>query len=168
MIRFVVRLALSGAVGVAIFGMVLPASAGAQTYGGPTPSLSVGSPAAGGTTIVGGSGFGPNTSVSVTIFSTPVLLATVVADANGSVSQSVQIPSGPGFGPGTSHTIQLSGTSPSGAAMVESLALTLAGTSSGGLPLTGHDILPYSVGALALIGVGAAIVVSVKRRPSTV
>jgi LPXTG-motif cell wall-anchored protein len=84
---------------------------------------------AGGTITVTGSGFIDGENVSITLHSTPVTLATVVADASGDISKSVNIPSDTPLGV---HSIVLLGGT-SGATATASLTVSAAssGTTDG-------------------------------------
>lgn len=82
----------------------LPASDGALTVASTTL-------AAGGSTTVSGSGFAPQTPVTVGMYSTPVKLATATTDANGSFSTTVQVPKG---APAGQHTFVAIGATADG------------------------------------------------------
>ena len=98
-------------------------------------SFSAPSQAAPGETItINAHGFQPGEAVEVWLLSTPVLLATVQADANGSVSTMVTIPSG--TTPGSHHIElrgELSGTFASALTVTEALAGTGANIGSSAL-----------------------------------
>ena len=83
------------------------------------------------------SGFKANSSVEVWAFSTPKLLKTFTTDASGILDGSVTMPAAIGNG---THTLQVEGTTTSGAAQAISFAVTVAGSSASGttpLPFTG-------------------------------
>ena len=87
------------------------------------------------------SGFGPDETVQIWLHSTPVKLATVTADANGSIRQTVTIPSGTDIG---AHKIEARGAT--------SGSVYAALTVTDGLAVTGFD--STSIGA---VGVGASV-----------
>lgn len=117
----------------------------------PTISVtpSAGSVEAGDSIGVTAEGFQPGEQVTVVLHSTPVLLTTVTADAQGRVNTKVTIPSGTAVG---SHTLVVTGaTGATGSAPITVLA---AGTLSG----TGFDAVTEAGIALALLIMGGALV----------
>ncbi len=92
----------------------------------PTPtgrSPSQGTPTAGGTLSVSGSGFKPNATVATAMYSTPQVLAVGQADASGTFSTTVTIPAGT-TGP---HTLLMSGEAPTGTSpRILTAAITVA------------------------------------------
>lgn len=113
------------------------------------------------------SGFKPGSTVQISIHSTPVLLATATADANGNVDVTVKIPTG--FVPGSTHQIVASGSSPTGAPVNDTVNVTLAG-GGGALPFTGAEVVTVGVTGIALLGVGGFLVFAArwKRRTAPV
>ena len=75
------------------------------------PTVSTTTPTAGGTMAISGNGFAAGATLTVTLHSDPVVLATVAADAGGAYSVVVTIPAG--TTPGT-HQIVVSGLGPDG------------------------------------------------------
>lgn len=127
-------------------------------------------------------GFAPNSDVTITVYSDPLVIGTFAADANGSISQTWTVPSG--FAAGA-HTVVLSGRSIAGAvelsapitvgSLVQAVPTTAAPsttaavvTTSGNLPTTGSGLTqPLVVGAAVLVlGGGAAVAVSRQRARS--
>ena len=115
---------------------------------------------------VAGSGFEPGELVSVAVHSTTIALASVTADGTGTVVTTVTVPAT--LLPGA-HTITLSSASN---AVVFAFAVAAPPTGSGsgtggdsanGLPHTGGDSFPVGLLALALIGVGSAVVLAARR-----
>ena len=118
-------------------------------------------------------GFKPNSDVTITVFSDPLVIGTFAADANGSISKTWTVPSG--FAAGA-HTVVLTGQSIAGAVEL-SAPITVGSvvqntttaapttvavvTTSGSLPTTGSGLTqPLVVGATVLVlGGGAALVV---------
>jgi hypothetical protein len=96
------------------------------------------------TTTLTGSGFAPNSPVTVGIYSVPAALVSTTSDGAGDVSVEVTIPQGYSG----SHTLALSGIAPGGAARVLTLPVTVA--AAGTLPVTG----PPPVGLLVAVGLG--------------
>jgi Fibronectin type III domain len=101
--------------------------------------------APGGDVVVAGDGYAPYSSVTLTVYSTPILLATVTADGDGAFSQAVRVPAD--LEPGT-HSFVAAGVDPSGQPRSLRVDLTIAagsggggGGGSGGLPVTGPAIL---------------------------
>lgn len=144
--------------------LALPAVAGAQQYPPSVANLTVSdsTPGAGQQVSVTGSGFAPGANVVITFESTPVTLATVVADAAGAFTTVVTIPAN--ATPGT-HTINATGTGAGGGILVLSAQVTVGGTSGGTLAKTGgNGILPLLLVAAGLVLVGGVLIVSVRRR----
>lgn len=157
-LRLLLALTVIGLVGV------WPAAAGAANYstGGPL-GASTTNPGPGQTVTLTGSGFAPNSTVTIQIFSTPQTLATTTADATGRFSVQVTIPSG--FS--GAHTLEATGVAPDGATMVLSTPVTIGNSSSSGssgvMAFTGMDVMIPSVVALALIITGALLLASRRR-----
>jgi hypothetical protein len=115
---------------------------------------------------VGGDGFAPNSSVTLTAESNPIFLKTVVADAGGKFSTDVTIPAGLSG----SHNIVATGLDPSGQPHSQSslvfvqAATTTAAAPSGPLPFTGMNTeMLVAVAAVALL-LGTATVRGARRR----
>ena len=120
----------------------------------------------GGTVIIMGSGFIPNSTVTVTVASDPYVAGTPTADSSGSFTLSFAAPTEVG-----SHTITATdGTntlaipfevSAAGAATTGTPAVTPGGT----LPYTGSDSsLPLAQGGAMLVAAGAVTVFMVRKR----
>jgi hypothetical protein len=97
------------------------------TVDGPAPEVSTSTPTAGGTMTVSGSGFMPGATLTVQLFSTPVLLTTVVADGTGAYSVLVTIPADTAPG---SHEIVVSGLRPDGQMMRTVVPIEVAASAS--------------------------------------
>lgn len=156
------RLALVGsALGLALsIGFASPAAA----YGpsGTTLATNTSSIGPGGSLIVHGSGFVPNEEITLTLQSAPVILATTTADATGSFSTTVTIPSTTDPG---AHTIVATGaTGDSATTSITVTGAVVPIATSRGLAFTGADIAAVSaVGAVAL-GLGGFLILSSRRR----
>lgn len=143
--------------------LLAPASASAQT-GYQLDNISSSSSLPGGTITVYVNGFGPGTTVTITLESDPVVLATVAAGSDGVVNTTVTIPADTPLG---SHTIVVRGVDRDGNAKVVSFPITI-GTTSGGLPTTGANTgLGLAVAAIA-VGIGATLLTSTRRRSAPV
>lgn len=132
----------------------------------PTPGQSV--------TITCG-GYAAGAEVTFTFFSAPVVLGTAVADADGQVSLTAEIPSYASLG---AHTITASGAAAVGGTLTQTIHLTVVGagsadagtrvpgTVSGTLPTTGsNNSMPLArAGALLLAVGGVAVLVTRRRR----
>lgn len=114
--------------------------------------------AQGGSLQVAGGGFAPGSPVNVVVYSSPVKLATVLADASGNISTSVTLPSGLAIG---THTLQIQGVTSTGAPRVLERTISVAKTlpRTGALPLE----LDALVAALAVLGLAIRRVVSARR-----
>ena len=95
-------------------------------------------------------GFLPNANVTFVVYSEPVVLAEVTADATGTATASAQVPNLVG-----QHTLTAIGLSPNRDARLLSTQVEIVSTPSapGGLPATG-----VSIGLGAASGVGLLIV----------
>lgn len=118
-------------------------------------SLSAGSVKAGEFIAIDATGFLPNEEVTVTLHSTPVLLATLHADASGVLSAQVRIPADTEAG---SHTIIVEGAN--GATASAGLTVTAADDELSG---TGADSAGIAGIALLLLVAGAGAVVIARR-----
>ena len=98
-----------------------------------------------------GTGFAPNSTVTLWLFSQPVDLGEVTANAQGEVEVSVSLPAGVELG---EHTVQMAGVSAEGELRVLNVAIVVEeAPSAGALP-----ILPVAAGLLVLALVGAFLV----------
>lgn len=113
----------------------------------------------GGTVTVSGWGFTPGSSVEVWIHSSPTLLTTVTAGADGKVSATVTVPKDAQVG---AHTMKLVGRDTDGQPLTLSLALDV--TPVGQLAFTGRDSSPLLATGLALIVAGALLTEFTRRR----
>lgn len=147
------RLIANAAVAAAVVTTPLLVATGADAgpYDRSPVTVSDSQPAPGQAVRISAAGFRPNSKVTVSIRSTPVLLATVTADANGVADTSVQVPAS--FAPGSKHTFVLAGVDPAGQRVTRTLPVTLAGGSA--LPFTGVDAVGLTAAGLGLAGFGA-------------
>ena len=136
-----------------------PASADKLTL--PTGAKAAVSPGA--TMTLTGSGYLPNSTVSVIIYSSPQVLTSVITDATGSFTVTITVPKGLESG---QHTLVASGVDPSGAVRYVTLPVTVSGgtTGSGGLAYTGFDAALPLTGGLIAVAVGVALTVLARRR----
>ena len=125
-------------------------------------TLSPTSPKVGSMLTIDSTGWKPATDVTITLHSTPVVLATVTADANGNAHATGQIPSGTATG---AHTVELTGTDPAGAPRTVTTAITIsaAGGGGGSLPRTGAAIAALVLVGAVLFAIGAALSTARKR-----
>lgn len=151
-------------VGIAAAIMTTPIVVAAAAHAGPYSTspitTSTSTPPPGGHVQITATGFKPNSSVQIYIPSTPILLATVTADANGVASASVQVPTT--FVAGSSHAILAEGTDPSGNPLTDTLSITIAGGSS--LPFTGVDAIGVSAAGAGRIGFGSFLLFADRRK----
>lgn len=153
------KIAVAGAI-VAV-PVTVAAAAHAAPYSTAPATVSDSTPAPGEGVTVTGSGFAPNSSVTVEIHSTVVTLATVTADANGTASAAVTIPTG--LAPGSSHSIQLIGVDPTGARQTVIVPIVVAGGSSS-LPFTGANAVALAATSAGLIGLGSFVTFTGRRK----
>ena len=94
-----------------------------------------------------GSGFTPRFPVLIDLYSTPVRLATPIADAGGSFSVSLSVP--PGTPPGN-HEIRVSGTDADGTDVTMNIPIVVQTAST--LPATGNgSVLLAAIGVLLVL-----------------
>lgn len=161
-----------GKLAIAATVVAVPLSVGtlayAGTYSSPSITASDTTPAPGGSVAVKGTGFRPDSSVTVEIHSVAVVLAQLSADADGDASTTVTVPST--FAAGSSHEITLSGLDPAGASHVDSVPIVLSSatsastSSSSSLPFTGLDVAAAGTTAAGLIGFGSFLVFTSRRK----
>ena len=122
-----------------------------STYGSnPSGTLSTQTAAPGSNVDVSGSGFKPNTDVTITLHSTPVVLATVKANASGTFSATVTIPKDTVLG---SHQIISSGLDANSNQASSTLNLTVSR-----LAATGFDVYSQLIIIGSLISIGFVLV----------
>jgi hypothetical protein len=147
--------------GVAVPGPAVPTAVPTKDDGDLVgPSGPITQVTAGQTLTLQGAGFGPNSTVQLTVFSAPVSLATVVADENGAFSVEVVVPAGLENGV---HHLVASGVDAAG--NVRNLVIEV--TVSGGVPAlayTGFTPAPYIAGGLVALLAGAGLLVASRRR----
>ncbi|MGY1742204.1 MULTISPECIES: fibronectin type III domain-containing protein [unclassified Blastococcus] len=127
-----------------------------------TSGFSTGSVTQGQTITVSGSGYAPFSTVTVLVYSSPTVLGTVEADANGAFTFTGKLPAGLAAG---SHTLVAAGVDADGNPRYLTQAITVGGpTGSGGLAYTGADIAVPAIGGLAALAVGGGLVLAGRRR----
>ncbi|GGM62337.1 hypothetical protein GCM10007977_074890 [Dactylosporangium sucinum] len=112
--------------------------------------------------VVIGTGFAAYSTATITLYSTPVTLGTVVTDGNGDFSKPVTVPHSLAAGV---HTLVAQGVAPSGNPRAMKLTVTVAAsTSTGGLPVTGAPTGPLALGGLAMVLAGLGLLRPWQRR----
>jgi len=128
-----------------------------------------------------GKGFLPYSSVTMIIYSSPVVLGTAVTDASGGFTKLVTIPTDLEVG---SHNLVASGVDQAGATHLIRMPVTLATASSGGsgssgsgssgtgsaggtLPFTGVQVARLAVWAGLITGAGLMLIATGRRRRPT-
>jgi titin len=106
--------------------------------------------------VVKGSGYAPYSTITIAIYSSPQVLASVLADGQGAFEQSVTVPEGLTAG---THSFVAAGVDEDGNVRALRLDLTVAaaGTSTGTLPITGPAVIWLVVGGFALTLAGLAM-----------
>jgi LPXTG-motif cell wall-anchored protein len=153
------------------------APAGAQQYPPAVNFITISdtTPSPGQTITIEGQTFAQGSSITVTLFSDPVVLASAAADEAGHIALQATIPTNTPFG---SHTLVVDGTAPDGTPLSLSASIQVVpadgtGTGTGGsgsgssnLPRTGDDTsIPLAKLGLALAAIGGLITaVAAKRR----
>ncbi|MCP3938757.1 MAG: LPXTG cell wall anchor domain-containing protein [Actinomycetia bacterium] len=109
--------------------------------------------------LLSGTGFAPGSTVVITAESDPIELASAVADATGTFSVTVRIPSTLDLG---SHTLKATGEGATGGTLVLAQSVSVADT-DGNLPLTGADSSTMLLLAGGLLALGATVLVAGRR-----
>jgi titin len=110
--------------------------------------------------VVSGTGFAPYSTVTITVYSEPLVLTTVTTDGNGSFSVPVTVPTGLDAG---RHSFVALGVDPDGEAHSLRLDLTVPAAAPApaddedSLPVTGAGLIVLMVTGLSLIVGGAAL-----------
>ena len=136
--------------------LVLGSATMASAYSGGTVT-GPGTVAPGGSINLTGSGFGPNTPITITISGGTVITGNVT-DASGNWTASIPAPNNLG-----TYTITVSGGQTTGSTTVT----VAASGGGGGLPVTGSsNSLPLTQTGAALVAAGALVVFGVRRSAS--
>src|SRR5262245_43530800 len=163
---------LIAAVALAVVAMAAPA--GAQQYPPAVNSLTISdtTPSPGQTITIEGRTFAQGSSVTLTLFSDPVVLGSAVADAAGVIALQATIPADLPLG---APPVTAPSPPPDGPPLSRSVSLTVvpaqgagagAGAGSGNLPRTGSDSsIPLAKLGLGLAAAGGLITaIAAKRR----
>jgi hypothetical protein len=114
---------------------------------------------------VSGSGYLPNSSVDIVMYSTPQVLKTVLADGNGNFTATVTVPAG--LANGTHHLVA-AGVDENGNPRYLVVEVTVSGgvatVTSSGLAYTGFTALPFVGAGVLALGVGGGLLVASRRR----
>ena len=106
-------------------------------------------------------GFKPGEKVTVVLHSTPTVLGTFTADANGVVTATFTVPAGTAAG---THTLVFEGNQGSYFQEAFQVAAAAQTASSGGLAYTGADVaVPLALGGALVLAGGGALLVSRRR-----
>jgi hypothetical protein len=110
-----------------------------------------------------GDGYAPDSTVTIAVYSSPIVVATATADEDGVFEQSVTVPASLSLG---SHSFVAAGVGPDGAVRALRLDLTIAEAGAGaGLPVTGPAIFWLMVSGFTVTLLGIALR-SVRRHPA--
>jgi hypothetical protein len=155
----VVAVQVTGATGTGYGNASIGPVLAAPVAGGASQATSTG-----GTITVSGSGFGPDTDVTVVLQSDPVTLGVAHTDATGSFTATFPLPAGVTAGV---HTLVFTGVDAAGnpVTVVQSVEISAA-AAAGTLPVTGSDTLPLTLVAGALILGGVLALRESRRRAS--
>jgi hypothetical protein len=125
-------------------------------------AVTSGNLAPGETATLAGGGFAPGAPVTVSVYSTPVLLATTTADATGAIRVTVTLPADLAAG---QHHVEAVGPAPGGGTNTLTVAFTVTGSSGGALSNTGFPgILALSAAGILLIAGGLLVFAGRRRR----
>lgn len=110
-----------------------------------------------------GDGYAPYSTVTIAVYSSPVVLATATADEDGAFEQPVTVPASLSIG---SHSFVAAGVAPDGAVHALRLDVTIAEAGDdAGLPVTGPAIFWLMVSGFTATLLGIALR-SVRRHPA--
>jgi hypothetical protein len=112
-----------------------------------------------------GTGFAAYSTVTISIYSDPIVLGTVVTDGDGDFSKPVTIPAALALG---GHTAVAQGIAPDGSPRSMNLAITVQAADGGAggdaLPVTGAGVATMLLVGLLLTGVGGGLLLTGRRR----
>jgi hypothetical protein len=147
----------------AVAAPVVPTAVPTKTGDLTRPAGETGSVSSGTKVTLSGTGYLPNSTISVAIYSTPQVLTTVVTDGTGSFTVEVTVPDGLASG---QHTLVASGVDSLGNVRYLNLPVTVVGgtTGSGGLAYTGASVTGPVIGGVAALAIGAGLLVASRRR----
>lgn len=149
------------AAAVLFVGIAGPSSAAYPVQTGPLVVTS-GQLAPGASATLSGGGFAPGAPVTVSVYSTPVLLATTTADATGTIRVTVTLPVDLAAG---QHHVEAVGPAPGGGTNTLTIAFTVTSSSGGALSYTGFPgTLAVSAAAVLLIAGGLLVFAGRRRR----
>ena len=141
----------------------VPASSGTMTSSDTDGALTAGEQIT-----LSGTGYLPNSTVDLYVYSTPTKVGTAVADEAGNFTATVTLPAS--LANGTHHLVA-AGVDPSGNPRYLVVEVTVSGgtavvTAAGGLAYTGFSALPFVGGGLLTLVAGAGLLVASRRRAS--
>jgi hypothetical protein len=136
------------------------------------PSISDSTPTAGSTVTISGGGFAPGSTVTVTIGSgsggltqaagDAIVTGTAAADASGNFSITLRVPAGT---PAGDYAVVATGVAPDGTRLaLRSTVTVTAAVPGGGLPFTGDNATSTVWVALAVLALGAVLVIGSRQR----
>ncbi|HEX5203130.1 MAG TPA: hypothetical protein VFW27_24645 [Actinoplanes sp.] len=110
-----------------------------------------------------GDGYAPYSTVTITIYSSPTVLAVVPADANGHFMQAVTVPAGL---PAGTHSFVAAGVDPDGNPFARRLDLPIvAAGNEVNLPVTGPAVVLLIIAGFTVTMLGAALRSVRRHRP---
>ncbi|MGZ4648356.1 MAG: fibronectin type III domain-containing protein [Blastococcus sp.] len=108
-----------------------------------------------------GTGYKPNSLVSVIIYSTPQVLKSVMTDGTGSFTVTVTVPAGLAAG---NHTLVAAGVDNAGHMRYMTLPVTVSASGQATLAYTGASIVTPAIAGLVALVAGAGLLVASRRR----
>jgi hypothetical protein len=107
-----------------------------------------------------GTGYQPNSLISVLVYSTPQVLTTVMTDSSGSFTVEVTVPAGL---PDGHHTLVAAGVDPAGHTRYLTLGVTVT-AGSAELAYTGASVLTPALAGLGALVLGGGLLMASRRR----
>jgi titin len=144
---------------------VVPAPDGVPASDGTlsAPPATTGGVEAGEQVTFSGSGYAPDSPVTLLVYSEPQVLGTVMTDADGAFTATVTLPEGLAAG---RHTLVAAGLDPSGEMRYLTLPITVTAEAGavGELAATGAEVAGPAIGGLAAVVLGSGLLVASRRR----
>jgi hypothetical protein len=115
-----------------------------------------------------GTGFAPHSTVTISVYSEPTVLGTVVTDSSGDFRKPITVPPGLAVG---AHTAVAQGVAPDGTARAMNLAITVAAVAPSRpaepgdqLPVTGGNVVMLLLAGMISVAAGFSLLLGARPR----